>query len=222
MNGAIEYLQGFTVLAQAGDEALRFLDIKVINTEDFLELLVRFAFNMLVASFLVRYLYYSATRNRDYLFTYIMISATVFLICFLLENVKLELGFALGLFALFAIIRYRTNPIPIKEMTYLFVVIGLAVVNALANKKISHAELVFTNVAVVALVYVLEKVQSLKHEVSKQIVLEKIELVKPENYDALIKDLKERTGLDISRAEIGKIDFLNDTAQVTVYYEVER
>jgi len=105
------------------------------DKKDFIELLVRSAFNFLIVGYIVRYLYYPVTKNKDYLFTYLLISVTVFFLCFLLENVKLELGFALGLFAIFGIIRYRTDAIPIKEMTYLFIVIGISVMNALVNKK---------------------------------------------------------------------------------------
>ena len=122
----------------------------LFDQKDFIELLARSIFNFLIVGYIVRYLYYPATKNKDYLFTYLLISVTVFFLCFLLENVKLELGFALGLFAIFGIIRYRTDPIPIKEMTYLFIIIGISVMNALVNKKISHAEVVFTNLTIFA------------------------------------------------------------------------
>ena len=112
----------------------------LFDKKDFIELLVRSAFNFLIVGYIVRYLYYPVTKNKDYLFTYLLISVMVFSFVFLTENVKLELGFALGLFAIFGIIRYRTDAIPIKEMTYLFIVIGISVMNALVNKKISHAE----------------------------------------------------------------------------------
>ena len=100
-------------------------------------MLAKAIFNLLIITIIIRYLYYPVTKNKDYLFTYFLISLTVFILCILLDNVKLELGFALGLFAIFGIIRYRTDPIPIKEMTYLFLVIGVSVLNAV-NKKISH------------------------------------------------------------------------------------
>lgn len=152
------------------DETSKFLGTKLFDTEDFLELLLRFGFHMIISITLVRYLYYPVARRKDYLFTYIMISVTIFFLCFLLENVKLQLGFALGLFAIFGIIRYRTNQIPIKEMTYLFVVIGIAVINALANKKISYIELIFTNLMILAVIYIVERMLLLKHESSKVIV----------------------------------------------------
>jgi hypothetical protein len=173
---------------------------------------------MMVVGLIVRGLYYPVTRRKDYLFSYILISVLVFLLCFLLENVKLQIGFALGLFAIFGIIRYRTNPIPIKEMTYLFVVIGISVINALANKKVSYVELIFTNLAIIGLIYLLEKIWLLKHEASKTIEYEKIDLIKPEKRSELIKDLEARTGLVIDRIEIGRINFLRDTVRIRIYY----
>ena len=130
----------------------------------------------------------------------------------------MQLGFALGLFAIFGIIRYRTDPIPIKEMTYLFLVIGISVVNALANKKISYAELVFANLLLIGVTYGLEKVWLLRHESRKNIIYEKIELIKPENRSELIEDLSKRTGINILRVEIRRVDFLRDTANIRIFY----
>ena len=192
--------------------------VQIIEVQDFIELVIRFTFNMMVVGLIVRGLYYPVTRRKDYLFSYILISVLVFLLCFLLENVKLQIGFALGLFAIFGIIRYRTNPIPIKEMTYLFVVIGISVINALANKKVSYVELIFTNLAIIGLIYMLEKIWLLKHEASKTIEYEKIDLIKPEKRSELIKDLEARTGLVIDRIEIGRINFLRDTVRIRIYY----
>ncbi|MDA3953762.1 MAG: DUF4956 domain-containing protein [Bacteroidales bacterium] len=197
---------------------LKIFNIRLIDIEDFIELIARFGLNLIVCLVIVRVLYYNATRRKDYLFTYILISTTVFLLCFLLESVKLELGFALGLFAVFGIIRYRTTTIPIKEMTYLFIIIGLSVINALSNKKVSYAELLFTNMAIIAIVWGLERIWLLKNETRKTIIFEKIDLIRPENYKLLLDDLKERTGLIINRAEVGKINFLRDTAEVKIYY----
>ena len=195
-----------------------FLNIELMYWEDFLDLVIRTAFNLLVVIVLVRYLYYRATPRKDYLFTYILISLVVFFMVFLLENIRIELGFALGLFAIFGIIRYRTRQIPIREMTYLFLVIGISVINALSNRKVSYAELVFTNLALLAVTYMLEKVFLLKHESKKVINYENVELIKPENREALISDLEERTGLTINRVEIGRIDYLRDSARIFIYY----
>ncbi|MBS3805960.1 MAG: DUF4956 domain-containing protein [Bacteroidales bacterium] len=197
---------------------VKLLGIDLIKTSDFLELLLRFTLNMVAIVIIIRYLYYASTRRKDYLFTYILISITVFLLCFLLENVKLQLGFALGLFAIFGIIRYRTTTIPIREMTYLFVVIALSVINALANKQISYAELLFSNFIIVFACYGFEKLWLLKHRSRKNIVYEKIENVHPDRYQTLKQDLEERTGLSIEKIEIGNIDFLRDTARIRIYY----
>lgn len=194
------------------------LGLDIIHIPDFYTLLLRFSLNMLVVVLIVRGLYYPTARRKDYLFTFILISTVVFLLCILLESVKLQLGFAFGLFAIFGILRYRTNAIPIKEMTYLFVIIGISVVNALANKKVSWAELLFTNFIIMGIIYGLEKLWLLKHESSKVVVYEKIDLIKPEKYDLLKKDLEERTGLKINRIEIGRIDFLRDTAKLVIHY----
>jgi len=139
----------------------------------------------------------------------------------MLENVKLQIGFALGLFAIFGIIRYRTNAIPIKEMTYLFLIIGVSVINALTTTVSSIAEIIFANFAIIFITYGLEKLWLLKHESSKLIKYEKIGLIKPENREALMNDLRERTGItNINRIEIGKIDFLKESCEVTIYYFV--
>jgi hypothetical protein len=197
---------------------MQLFNIDIINLEDFTELLFRFLFNFVVVFIAIRLLYYKVRRRRDYLFTFILISTVVFLLCFLLESVKLGLGFALGLFAIFGIIRYRTQQIPIKEMTYLFLVIGISVINALANKKISYAELIVTNGLLLLVTWGLERMMMLRHESRKQILYEKIELIKPENRLELKTDLENRTGLIINRIEIGKVDFLRDTARINIYY----
>ena len=199
-------------------DSLEFLGTPVWDAEDFLKLLIKGTFNLGVVLLIVRYIYYPITKNKDYLFTYLLISLTVFLLCFLLDNVKLQLGFALGLFAIFGIIRYRTDPIAIKEMTYLFLVIGISVVNALANKKISYAELVFANFLIVFVTFGMERLWLLKHETRKNIIYEKIELIKPEHEAELLADLKERTGIDIIRFEIRRIDFLRDIANIRIFY----
>ncbi len=206
------------ILLEGGME---FLGTPLWDSEDFLKLLVKGVFNLGIVIIIVRYIYYPVTKNKDYLFTFLLISLTVFLLCVLLDSVKLQLGFALGLFAIFGIIRYRTDPIPIKEMTYLFLVIGISVVNALSNKKISYAELVFANLLIVFVTYGMEKIWLLRHESRKNIIYEKIELIKPERREELIEDLKERTGIDIIRVEIRRIDFLRDVANVRIFYYEE-
>jgi len=187
-----------------------------------LGLIIRFTFNLLVVGIIVRGLYYTLTRKKNYMFSFLLIGVVVFLVCFLLDSLDMTIGFALGLFAIFGIIRYRTNPIPIKEMTYLFVVIGVSVVNGLATSKVTYLELVFTNIIVILIVYILEKVWLMKNETKKAIDYEIIELIHPDKRAELIEDLKKRTGLPISRVEIGRINFLRDTVRLLIYYEEDR
>ena len=228
MNLLIETLHqlGFGNFINISDEIINqtksgnfeFLGSRVIDVDDVFKLLVRFGYNFFFTLILVRYIYYPLSKRKDYLFTYILISSTIFILCFSLSNVKLELGFALGLFAVFGIIRYRTDAMPIKEMTYLLIVIGVSVVNALANKKISHAELLLSNVIILVITFALEKLFLLKHEAFKEILYEKIELIRPDKDKELIEDLQQRTGLKISRIEVGRIDFLKDTALLKIFY----
>lgn len=202
------------------DEGLRFLGIKLINSEDYFELLVRFFLNLAVTTFIVVAIYAKTSKRKDFYFTYIAISIVIFLLCFLLESVKIELGFALGLFAIFGIIRYRTDAIPIKEMTYPFVVIAVSVINALANKKISYAELITTNLLIIVGIFILEKILNLRQEISYRIIYEKIENLNADRKDELMADLRARTGIDIKHYEIERIDFLRDVAYINIFFDI--
>jgi len=197
---------------------MELLGTKLLNEKDFFELVLRFVFDFIFLFIVVRLLYYPKHQRKDYLFTFIIFNILIFFLSFLLSSVKLQLGFAFGLFAVFSILRYRTEALPIKEMTYLFIVIGIAVINAIANKKISWAELLFTNAAIVGAVYVLERMWLLRHETQRLVVYDNIELIKPENSAQLIADLKNRTGLPVTRTRLDKIDLLRDVAFIYVYY----
>lgn len=199
------------------DQPKTWLDLQAFD-QDFWKLVFRFALNFSVLFIIVRMLYYPIAKRKDYLFSYFLLSIIIFSICFTLKKFDLGLGMALGLFAIFGIIRYRTDPIPIKEMTYLFIVIGVSVINALANNKMSYAELGFVNLAIIGATFGLERLWLLRHESRKVITYEKIDLIKAQNAQLLKDDLEERTGLKINRIQVGKIDFLRDTAQVYVYY----
>lgn len=200
------------------EEQLRFLGIKLINVADFTELIVRFLFNTSLIFMVTHCMYAKNSNRKDFYFSYLAIGVIVFLLCFLLNSVKLELGFALGLFAIFGIIRYRTDAIPIKEMTYLFIIIGISVMNALSNKKVSYAELILTNSLIIGGLWFLEKRLMLKQEKSIKMIYEKIENVQKDNHADLVADLETRTGIHINRYEIEKIDFLKDVAEITLYY----
>lgn len=140
----------------------------------------------------------------------------VFFLCFVLDKGEMNLGFALGLFAIFGIIRYRTSTIPIKEMTYLFLTIGIAVINALFSLEMGIALLVFINISAFALAYVLEKTWKLKEKEVVSITYDRIELLHKDRRDELINDLQERTGLIIKNVEVGKVDFALSNAKLTV------
>jgi len=194
-----------------------FLNIPLFD-DDFYKMVFRFVLNLTFLTAIVRWLYYSATRRKDYLFTFYMIGIIVFFLCFTLKKYELDIGMALGLFAIFGIIRYRTNPVPIKEMTYLFVVIGVSVINSLANQKMSYAEIIGANLAVVLTLYIIERLIQVKGILTKKTEYEKIENIKPENYALLKADLETRTGLEIHEIEVGDIDFLKDSSTIFIKY----
>jgi len=187
------------------------------DQENFTLLLIRFVLNLLVTGFIIRFMYYPKSKRRDYFFTFIVTSTTIFMLLFMLDTVKLQVGFALGLFAIFGILRYRTDTMPIREMTYLFLIIGISVINALA-KNISYIELGLTNAIFITVSALMESNRVLKHVSSKLIVYEKIELIKPDKKNELIADVALRTGLEITNVEIGSIDFLKDIAYIKIYY----
>jgi len=192
--------------------------IKLANWEDLSGMAIRLALHMLFIMIIVRFIYYPIAKRKDFLFTYILISLSVFMLCFLLSNVNLDMGFAMGLFAVFGIIRYRTDAIAIKEMTYLFIVIALSVMNALINKKVSLLELSFANLVIIGVTYALEKIWLLRHESQKLIQYENIDLIRTGKRPELVLDLENRTGIKINRIEIGKIDFLRDVVMIKVYF----
>ncbi|WP_299524646.1 DUF4956 domain-containing protein [uncultured Lutibacter sp.] len=196
---------------------MEFLEIPLFD-DDFFKMMFRFVINFTFLTLIIRFIYYPYSKRKDYVFTYYLISVIVFFLCFTLKKYELDIGMALGLFAIFGIIRYRTDAIPIKEMTYLFVVIGVSVINSLANKKMSYAEIMGANTIIIIILVLIERYWALKQEESKSIVYENIENIKPENYEILKSDLEKRTGLEINNVTIGDIDFLRDIAKVTIFY----
>ena len=181
------------------------------------EMLFRFGINLLVVVFIIHILYYRKSQRRDYYFTFMIISVCIFFMIFLLGGIKLKIGFALGLFAVFGIIRYRTEQVPIREMTYLFITITISVINALAC-DFSYVQLLLVNVILLSSVWILESNRWVKHRSTKLIQYDRIDLIKPSSRTELIFDLKERTGLNVEKVEVGYIDFLRDSAMLKVYY----
>lgn len=201
----------------AGSDASGMFGIPWFDGPSLWQFLFRFAINLLVCWLIVGLLYYKKSKRRDYYFTFMMFSITIFFLIFLMDNVKVQIGFALGLFAIFGMIRYRTETVPIREMTYLFVVVGLSVINGLAM-TVSYTELFLTNVIIVLAVWVFESIHRRTHLESKIIVYEKVALAHADRENELMADLKSRTGLDIKRLEVGHIDYLKDIAYVKIFY----
>ena len=192
--------------------------IDLYDSKDLIKLLFKFSIDLLFLFIIVRVIYYRIKDEKDYVFTFFMFNILTFFICYLLRKVPMEMGFALGLFAVFGILRYRTEAIPIRQMTYLFIVIGLSMINSLANKSISWFEILLANGIITIITYLIDRVWFSTIELTKTILYEKIELIKPENEQELIEDLKQRTGLKIVAVKIDKVDFLRDTAQIKIYY----
>jgi hypothetical protein len=188
-------------------------------SHELLNLIIRFGFNLSVAFIIIKLIYQRDHNNNDFVFTYFMFNSLIFFFASILGSITINMGFAFGLFAVFAILRYRTDPIPIKEMTYLFIVITIGVINALSGDEVSIGALLFTNTALVGLTYFLEKYWQNNLLASMNIDYEKIENVKPENHEALLADLKERTGLNIQDFQFYRMNFLRDTARIKIYYK---
>ena len=188
-------------------------------SHELLNLIIRFGFNLSVAFIIIKLIYQRDHNNNDFVFTYFMFNSLIFFFASILGSITINMGFAFGLFAVFAILRYRTDPIPIKEMTYLFIVITIGVINALSGDEVSLGALLFTNTALVGLTYFLEKYWQNNLLASMNIDYEKIENVKPENHEALLADLKERTGLNIQDFQFSRMNFLRDTVRIKIYYK---
>ena len=190
-------------------------------TMPFYSMLIRFLICVVVSWIIIDRLYYRKSKRRDFYFTFMLISISIFFLVFfmifVLEDMKGKagLGLGIGLFGIFSIMRYRTDTMPVREMTYLFIIISLAVVNALAS-TMPLIELVLTNIIVIIAIIVCE--WRLKTENVKLVQYDKIELISPDKREELIADLKKRTGLDIIKVEVGAIDFLRDMAVLKVYY----
>lgn len=200
-------------------ELLQIFGVEFINVLNFFELFIRFTFNFLVVLILVRFLYYPLARRKEYFFSFILVSTIVFLVTYSLVSIAdLSTGVAIGLFALFGILRFRTRQIPVKEMTYLFLVIGISVINAMLNDQTSYVELLFINMIVLFIAWAAELFWQKNTENSKFINYEKIDLISPDKKEELIADLKKRTGLNITDVEIGRINFMRDTVRIRIFF----
>jgi len=185
------------------------------------EFVIHFGFNFLIALILVRFIYFPVTRSKSYVFTFLAFNTIIYFVLSFMTSIEWSVGVGFGLFAIFSVLRYRTDPIPIREMTYLFIIAALPVMNSTALGAAVWPQLLFANGAVLLILYLIEREWGFQFEKSKTVTYEKIELIKPENREQLVADLSERTGLMIKRLEIGRINFLRDTAQIRIYYDVQ-
>lgn len=198
-----------------------FLGVPLFDGSSILNILVRFVLNFAVAWILVHFLYYKKSKRMDYYVTFMLFSSTMFLLLCMLDNVKLQIGFALGLFAIFGMIRYRTETVPIREMTYLFVLIGLSVINGLAM-SVSWSDLLLVNILLLGVAAFFENWRGLSHRSQKIVLYEKIENIVPERQAELKADLEKRLGRPIESFEVGHVDFLRDVAYIKVYYMLRK
>ena len=182
------------------------------------DLFIRFFLCLAVVFVIVRFFYYPKSRRRDYFFTFMLVSISVFMLIFFLGGTKLKTGVALGLFAIFSIIRYRTESVPIREMNYLFVLIAISVINGV-GPSFSYVELLAADVLLIIVIAICESTLFVKKEASKLIKYDNVKLITPEKNDELLEDLKKRTGLEVFRVEVGAIDFLKDSAILRIYYK---
>jgi hypothetical protein len=189
----------------------------------FSNVVIRFSFNLFIAFVIIKLIYHRDYKGNDFVFTYFMFNTLIFFFAYILGNLDVNMAFGFGLFAVFAILRYRTDPIPIKEMTYLFVVITTGVINALSTEQVNFAELCFANVSIVVMTFLLERhwVNNLPDNSlsSKTIVYNDMEMIKPENHQALIDELIQKTGLHIVDCRIGRIDFQENKANIKLMYK---
>jgi hypothetical protein len=183
------------------------------------QLALGFIINLAAALVVIRGIYYPIRGRKEYVLAFFAYNTVVFLIASLLGGIELSIGFGIGLFAIFRMFRYRTDPIPVREMTYLFVLMALPVINAVLLSQSNSPALLIANAVIGLVLYIGEKEWGCHYDCRRSITYERIELIKPENHDRLLADLRERTGLPVTRFEIGRIDFLRDVAELQVYYQ---
>ncbi|MBO4571425.1 MAG: DUF4956 domain-containing protein [Bacteroidales bacterium] len=213
-------------------------DAMMTTGQSLTELFIRFFLNLVVCWILVQFFYYRKSRRRDYYFTFMVFSSAMLMLLYIMGNVEVGVGLTLGLFAIFGVIRYRTETVPVREMTYLFIIIALAAVNGLAPiyrlagaaTSTPHYELSFgttlvtviSNLLIVGLVWILESEKLLRHTSTKLVLYDRIDLIVPEKREELIADLEKRIGIKVDNLEIGHVDFLKDTAFIKVFYTLDK
>jgi hypothetical protein len=191
----------------------------LFDADDFAKLSVRLAVNLAFTTIVIAFVYNRLYRNREFVFTYYIFNVVTFSMCVLLRKVPMELGFALGLFAVFGILRYRTEPIRMRDLTYLFIVIGIAILNGVTNKKVSLAEVVLVNATIIAITAIVELQPGRARTRSTPMLYDKLDLLRPGSEAALLRDLSDRTGFSVVHVLVHRVDMLRDAAEITVYYQ---
>jgi hypothetical protein len=185
----------------------------------FPSLFLGFALNLLVALVIVRFIYYPDNHNKNYVFTYLAFNTIIYFVMSFLTSAELSLGVGFGLFAIFSVLRYRTSTMSTREMTYLFIVIALPVMNSVLMKGSEWALLLAVNAVVAAVLFALEREWGFHYESSQSVRYDRIDLITPDQRDQLLADLRQRTGLPIKRVALGRLNFLNDTADLRIFYD---
>lgn len=185
----------------------------------FTDLFLGFGVNLAIALIIVRGIYYPIKHDKNYVFTYLAFNTVIYFVMAFLTSAELSVGVGFGLFAIFSVLRYRTSTMSTREMTYLFIVIALPVMNSVLMRGNAWTMLLVVDATIVAVLFVLERGWGFHYERAKSIRYERIEMIKPDNYPLLLDDLRQRTGLPVKRVEIGRINFLNDTAELKIYYD---
>jgi len=198
---------------------MEFLDIPFFDN-DFYKMFVRLFIDLTFLSLIISWLYQRRAKKSEFVFTFYMIGIIVFFLCFTLKKFELDLGMALGLFAIFGILRYRTDTIAIKEMTYLFVVIGVSVINSLANSKMSYAEIFGANSMVILALFLIERSWVYSIQKRKVLLWNDLKYIRPQDEHLLMNELKQRTGLAITKLEVGDVNFARETVKIKITYDV--
>jgi uncharacterized membrane protein len=181
-------------------------------------LIIRFLINITVMA-IVMGIYYRVNNNSQYLFNFIVFNVLIFFASSFLSRIKLETGFAFGLFAILSILRYRTEPVPIKEMTFMFTSIMLGTINSTVTMTLPNGEILFANAVIILVIFLLENLWLKNFKPSQKVLFEQIDLIHEDKREELIQLLEERTGYNISHIKVNSLDFLKDTASITIYME---
>jgi hypothetical protein len=201
------------------ESSVRYLfGLDSFNSAEFWPTVLRFFYNFGIIFFIARVVYYRVSHRADYFFTYLLVSTIVFVICNLLDAATFQIGFALGLFAVFGIIRYRTAPIPIREMTYLFVIIGISVKNALITGDVSLFRVLFADSIIILITWGAQSFLLRNKRIRKTITYDKMELLKPDKYEELLQDLSTMSGFPVEKAEVGRVDYIKRQARLRIFF----